>query len=408
MLLLHFMAIFCPQRVRAIYVDHQLQQPSQAWGQLVAEQCRQLNIPCIIQPVQVASGNLENQARSARYQAFQQHLKSHEVLVLAHHQQDQAETVLLRLFSGAGIHGLAAMREVEQRDHYTLWRPFLSLTREQIAAWTAQLNLPYVDDPSNQDTHYDRAWCRKDLWPMLQSRFPQMQQAVARSSYLMQDAEDILQDVVQDDWQRCGDSNQLNLQTLDQLSVARRRQLLSAWMKGEGQYRPPFEMVQRLQAEVIGAQADAQAALHWNQYYYVRFQGHIYRLAQASYLASKQQPPADQQQICFSPEQIISLPAGNFRIQSAQVGLAWNLLGQNLQLNFRQGGEKIHLHGRVGRWPLKKAIQEAQIFPWLRHTIQIISIDNVMLGVFTPKGFWLAQSVYCEAGGWQPNLISQP
>ena len=72
----------------------------------------------------------------------------------------------------------------------------------------------------------------------------------------------------------------------------------------------------------------------------------------------------------------------------------------------RQGGEKIHLYGRIGAWPLKKAIQEAQIFPWQRHRIQILSIDNVMLGVFTPKGFWLVESAYCEVGGWQPNLIA--
>jgi len=81
-------------------------------------------------------------------------------------------------------------------------------------------------------------------------------------------------------------------------------------------------------------------------------------------------------------------------------------LKQNLVLTSRQGGERIHLYGRVGAWPLKKAIQEAQIFPWQRHQIQILSRDNVMLGVFSPKGFWLAQSEYVEQGGWQPSLIS--
>ena len=63
-------------------------------------------------------------------------------------------------------------------------------------------------------------------------------------------------------------------------------------------------------------------------------------------------------------------------------------------------------HENLKKPEIQKAIQEAQIFPWQRHTIQILSIDNVMLGVFTPKGFWLAQSEYCEVGGWQPNLIS--
>ena len=88
------------------------------------------------------------------------------------------------------------------------------------------------------------------------------------------------------------------------------------------------------------------------------------------------------------------------------MGLSPLLLGKKLQLTLRQGGEKIHLYGRVGSWPLKKAIQQAHIFPWMRHTIQILSIDNVMLGVFTPKGFWLAQSEYCVEAGWQPTLIS--
>ena len=75
-------------------------------------------------------------------------------------------------------------------------------------------------------------------------------------------------------------------------------------------------------------------------------------------------------------------------------------------MTLRQGGEKIHIQGRVGTWPLKKAIQQAQIFPWLRHTIQILSMDNVMLGVFTPNGFWLAHSPYCVKAGWLPTLIS--
>jgi len=88
------------------------------------------------------------------------------------------------------------------------------------------------------------------------------------------------------------------------------------------------------------------------------------------------------------------------------MGLSASLLNKKLKIIRRQGGEKVHLYGRVGQWPLKKAIQEAHILPWLRHTIQILVIDNVMLGVFTPKGFWLAQSPYCEQGGWQPDLIS--
>ncbi|RSC23347.1 tRNA lysidine(34) synthetase TilS [Acinetobacter sp. FDAARGOS_515] len=406
MLLLHLMSIVFPARVRAIYVDHQLQASSHEWGVFVQNYAQQLNIPVILQKVEIASGNLENQARTARYSAYQQHLKSHDILVLAHHQQDQAETVLLRLLSGAGVNGLSAMQALENRENFQLWRPFLSLSREQIESWSMQLNLPFVQDQTNFDTQYDRAWCRQNVWPLLQQRYPKMQQALSRTSILMQDAHNILQEVLLQDMQYCGDNTQVDLEKLQQLSLPRQRQLLSAWMKGEADYRPPFEMVARLQQEVIDAKADAQSALHWNGHYYVRYQKQLYRIAKALYLASKNCSHVTGT-ICLDLDQSISLISGKFKIISAEIGLSADLLKQNLTIHSRQGGEKIHLYGRVGHWPLKKAIQEAQILPWLRHTIQILAIDNVMLGVFTPKGFWLAQSKYCENDGWLPHLSSE-
>ncbi|MCH7337507.1 tRNA lysidine(34) synthetase TilS [Acinetobacter sp. NIPH 2699] len=406
MLLLFLMSELFPTKTRTIYVDHQLQSMSAEWGSAVQQQSDALNIPCIIQQVDVATGNLEQQARQARYQAYQQHLQPNEILVLAHHQQDQAETLLLRLFSGAGVHGLAAMQQIDIRQDMTIWRPFLDLSREKIEQWSQQIGLDYVTDPSNQDTHYDRAWCREVLWDVLQHRFPQMQSAVARSCYLMQDAAEILDDVLQNDWQQCATDDELNLIELDKLSLARQRQLLSAWMKGNAQYRPSYDMVQRLQQEVIAAKPDAQAILHVHPYYYARYQKKLYRLTQEVLYAEKVSPIPDKISQVYLMGQSIQVAAGQFKIESQHLGLSPNLLGQNLQLIKRQGGEKIHLYGRVGHWPLKKAIQDAQILPWFRHTIQILVVDNVMLGVFSPKGFWLAQSEYLVQGGWQPSLIS--
>ncbi len=400
MLLLHLLSFLCPEKVRAIYIDHQLQSPSAAWGALVQATCQNLNVPCVLQKVSVSEGNLENQARQARYQAYMQHLDSNEVLVLAHHQQDQAETVLLRLFSGAGVQGLAAMQAVDVRDDISIWRPLLDISREQICQWSAELKLDYVQDPSNQDVHYDRAWAREILWPVVQQRFPKMQQAVTRTANLMQDTENILAEVLAQDLAACGTDSQLNLIQLQQLSLSRQRQLLSAWMKGQAQYRPSFDMVERLQREVIQAKADAQAALHCQDYYYLRYQQQLFRLPKAEYLAAEHFE-AEEQVLCLQADQTFQVWSGCYQLQQAKVGLSATLLNRPLTLRPRLGGEKIHLYGRVGTWPLKKAIQEAQIFPWTRHTIQILSLDNVMLGVFSPKGFWLAQSDYCVADGWQ-------
>lgn len=406
MLLLHLMSYLVPEKIRTIYVDHQLQSISANWGRFVSDQCAALNVPCIVEAVEVQDGNLEHQARNARYQAYSKHLKSNEILVLAHHQQDQAETLMLRLLSGAGVHGLAAMKQVDVREQFTIWRPLLDISREQICQWATQLGVQNIEDPTNLDTCYDRAWCRHELWSLLQKRYPKMQQALSRTSYLMQDAEDILLDVLQQDLKHCGSATELDLKKLAELSSARQRQLLSAWMKGQDTYRPSFEMVQRLLHEVIESKSDAQAALHWNQYYYVRYQQILFRLSAAEYLAEKNESNISRQTLLVELGQKVETLSGDYLAETAKVGLSTALLGQKLDLVMRQGGEKIHLYGRVGAWPLKKAIQEAQIFPWQRYRIQILSIDNVMLGVFTPKGFWLAQSEYCEIGGWQPNLIS--
>ncbi|MEN8427688.1 tRNA lysidine(34) synthetase TilS [Acinetobacter schindleri] len=405
MLLLHLMFFLCPEKIRAIYVDHQLQSGSAEWGRFVQHECQKLSIPCIVQPVKVTQGNLENQAREARYQAYLKHLQSNEILVLAHHQQDQAETLMLRLLSGAGVDGLSAMKRVDIREDLTIWRPLLDISREQICQWAADLNIQNIEDPSNQNNDYDRAWARQILWPLLSERFSKMQAALARTTDLMQDAQEILQDVLRQDTAVCIQDNILDLSKFSELSLARQRQLLSNWMKGEGQYRPALDMVQRLQREVIHARTDAQAALHWQGFYYVRYQQLVYKLSKEIYLAGQQPFPGEQQMI-FRLQDRIDLPSGQFQIQSAAIGLSLDLLNQHLKLTQRQGGEKIHLYGRVGSWPLKKAIQDAQIFPWMRHTIQILSIDDVMLGVFTPKGFWLAESAYCEVEGWQPVSVS--
>ena len=401
MLLLRIMSILFPQRVRALYINHQLQSQNAAWGEFVQHVCQQEQIPCTVQVVDVEQGNLEQQAREARYAAFQQHCQSNEILVLAHHQQDQAETLLLRLLSGAGVQGLSAMKMLDQRDCCTIWRPLLALSRAQIESWSAQLNLSSIEDPTNQDCHYDRAWSRQVLWPVLTARFPQMQQALARTTLLMQDAHDILSEVLTQDWSICIEQERLDIHAWRQLSVPRQRQLISAWMKGDEQYRPALHTVQRLIDEVIDARPDAQALLKCQNFYYVRYQDYIYRLTEQAYHPATESPRS----LPFLLEQTFEISGIHYRIDVAPRGLSHQLLGKRLDLQPRQGGEKIHFVGRVGKWPLKKAIQEAQIFPWQRHAIQILSIDNVMLGVFTPQGFWLAQSVYVETDGWLPQVI---
>ena len=204
----------------------------------------------------------------------------------------------------------------------------MDLSREQICQWAAQLHVQNIQDLTNFDTDYDRAWSREILWPVLSGRFPKMQQALSRTSYLMQDADEILHEVLQQDLAACGSSQTLSLVVLQQLSLARQRQLLSHWMKGEGQYRPSFEMVQRLVSEVINSREDSQAALHWNGFYYLRFQQQLHRIAKADYLPAESIQEVEV--VTCVAGQCLKLPAGHFVIQPSELGLSPELLGQQL------------------------------------------------------------------------------
>lgn len=415
LLLLYLLADLIPERLTVLTIDHGLQAESAAWCEAVAGHCAKHRIRYEIIAVQVGDGNVEQQARYARYAAFESRLQPNDILVLGHQQQDQAETVLLNLFRGAGVGGLAAMQTFEQRKfayrhqpaQYGLWRPLLTLTRQQIEMWTLQFGLSAVDDPMNHDTDYDRVWCRQQLWSVIEARFPHMQQAIARSSRILHDAQHILHEVLQQDFQSCqGDSNSLDLDRLQQLSLARQRQVLSFWLQAEQAFCPPSAMVERLQREVIAARDDAQSVLHWQSYYFTRYINRLYRFPARCWHQWQHSPlPTD---IRLNDQQSIEIALGTVSVIQASYGLDTMLLGCRLRLIARQGGERFAQPNRPTQ-TLKKQLNAAKIAPWLRSQVQCLMYNDVLLGVFTPLGFWLADTPFCVKNGWLPQLqFTQP
>lgn len=389
--------LICPDRVRIIHINHQLQQPAAEWAKWLCSQADIWQLPCVVMAVDVATGNLEQQARKARYQAIFETIAADEVLVLGHHQQDQAETVFLRLMSGSGVVGLSAMQQLEQRGQQTLWRPWLTTSRQEITQ-LAQLICPdFVDDPANNDPRFDRVMLRQHIWPILEARWPRCEQGMARSAFLMQDAADILQDVLKDDWNRCVIKDVLHIERLLSLSEARQRWLLSKWMQQQEQYAPSLQMVERVKQELIAARQDAAPQVDWGTWQFRRYQQAIYRLP-------KRLPQAQQMQITISLQDILDLPSGMWSIAEQTYGLAHDLLQKPWILLPRQGGEVLQLQGNVGHRALKKTLQEAQLAPWQREQVHLLQIDGVIYGVFTAKGFWLTCDAQLCSQGWLPCL----
>ena len=185
-----------PQIVlRAIHIDHGLQAVSAQWVMHCQTVCAALNIPFICEALhlKVQTGeSVEAVAREARYAVFSQYLRAGEMLLTAHHQDDQAETVLLHLLRGSGVDGLAAMPEIRPLAQGYLGRPLLALSRAELVTYAQQNQLNYITDPSNADNRFDRNFLRQQIIPLLQQRWVAVNKTLARAARLQGETRQLL------------------------------------------------------------------------------------------------------------------------------------------------------------------------------------------------------------------------
>jgi len=384
-------------QLRVAHVDHDLQAPSSDWAKQVVAQCEALNIEVAVKKVKVAAGNLENEARNARYAAFREVIAPDEVLVLAHHQQDQAETVLMRLLSGSGVSGLAAMRELQTQDQITIWRPLLSTARDEIHQYAVNHQLHWVDDPANHDLSFDRVVMREKVWPLLAAHWGGFEAAMARTAGLMADAESVLKEQGEIDLAATQNKDgSLNILAVLALSDARVRWLLARWMQGDARYAPPLSRVEAVR-EMLIARIDSTPQVIWQtehcKFQFRRYQDQLYRLP-------LELPVAGTQSLVVSMAQSLVLPTGNWCVAMMENGLSLSRLGQELRLRPRREGELLHLNGRVGHWPLKKLLQSLRLPTWQREQVQILeTLDGQPLALLSSKGFWVTAQA-TESTGW--------
>jgi tRNA(Ile)-lysidine synthase len=394
------LSLLRPAHVRVVHVNHGLHDDAARWAQHVQQACARWHMPCVVYTVRVDAGNVEAEARRARYDALCRDVQSHEVLVLGQHQQDQAETVLMRLMSGSGVQGLAAMREQDEWQGIARLRPWLSATRQQITELASVLAVDYVDDPANMDLRFDRVWLRQQLWPVLQRRWPQAESGLARAALRMQDAADIVQMVAEQDLGQCACAEGLQTSQVVALSAARQRNVLSLFMQGDAVYAPPLSRVEAVRAMLTQQRADADPRVDWSVWQIRRYQDVLYRLPQ-------QLPVAMDQVLVCQAKLPWSLPSGEWLICPDPTVTEQACLPKQMRLLARRGGEQVHVLGRIGRWPLKKLLQSSKIAPWQRDVVQVWCDDtHALLGVFTTKGFWWTPLGQETLWGWQVIRLS--
>ena len=223
--------------LRAIHIHHGLRPNADSWAEHCSKLAAKLRVPLEVFKVNVPQrrgDSVEASARVARYAAFAQSLQPGEVLLTAHHQDDQLETVLLQLLRGTGIPGLAAVSEVSPFARGRLVRPLLTCSRASLEEWARAHSLSWVDDDSNADERYDRNYLRHTVAPLIRERWPGADAALSRTARHAAEARRLLESIARADVERASVGASLSTQRLRALDPDRRRNALRFWIGRAG------------------------------------------------------------------------------------------------------------------------------------------------------------------------------
>ncbi|HXH00874.1 MAG TPA: tRNA lysidine(34) synthetase TilS [Xanthomonadaceae bacterium] len=351
--------------LRAVHVHHGLHAQADAWAGHCQQVCATLGVPLwIVQVTVVRDGQgPEAAARKARHAAFEDELQDGEVLALAQHRDDQAETFLLRALRASGPDGLAAMRPWRRFGRGWLWRPLLDVPRADLQAYAQAHGLHWIEDPSNADDRIERNLLRLRVLPVLRKRWPQADAALARSATLCAQAADLL--VRQDARLLAGctgaSTNELSVAALRQLDPAARARVLRHWIDMLGLPALPARGVAAIENDLLPARSGSAARFNWSRATVRRWREDLHAQLETPLL------PVDWR-IDWDGRTPLALPCGG----SLQL-IGVDAFDVPLQVHARRGGERIRLPGRTHSHALKHVLQEAGVPPWRRARMPLLS-----------------------------------
>jgi tRNA(Ile)-lysidine synthase len=387
-----------PRALRAVHVDHGLHPDSRSWGAHAAEIAKGLKVPCEVLEARVARARGESpeaRARAARYRLLAGTLKPGEVLLTAHHEDDQLETVLLMLLRGAGVAGLAAMPEVAPFAGGLLARPLLTRSRAELEAFVRAAGLPYLEDPSNADEGPDRNFLRLRVLPVIRERWPGVAATVGRTARHAAEAQQLLESLAQADLGTARHGESLAASALRALPPERRRNALRFWIASRGFSVPPTARLNEIAGPLLAARADAQPAVEWPGVRLERQAG-LLTLRSAGRAAREggEGASALPREIAWAwrAEPACLLPdGGQIELRADAHGpVNLGVLPARLTIRWRRGGERLAIAPGGPRRTLKSLLRESQLPPAERARLPLIYGGARLLAV---GDLWLDASV---------------
>jgi tRNA(Ile)-lysidine synthase len=255
-------------QLRALHVDHGLRPASKQWATHCRSLARKLHVPLKVLTTKVErsrGASLEAAARDARYSLLAAALHPGEILLTAHHSDDQLETVLLQLLRGSGLPGISAMPAIVPFAQGFLARPLLSRSRAELETWVQEQGLTWVEDDTNVDESLDRNYLRLRILPLIRDRWPGAATAVARSARHAAEAQSLLDTLAHNDVDRASYGESLSAKSLRALAPDRRRNALRFWITRAGFLAPDTRRLEELAGPLLDARPDANPFVTWGE-----------------------------------------------------------------------------------------------------------------------------------------------
>lgn len=369
------------ESLSALHVNHQLQSDADHWARFCAESSAELGVSFESQKVTCESSS-EESARQARYAVFKERLRPGEGLLLAHHQDDQAETLLFNLFRGSGVNGLSGIASNRSIGEGELFRPLLGVSKSEIESAARELQITWIDDPSNLDVSYSRNWVRHELSGVLRTQWPDWASKLAKTAARMTEASELHEALSQVDLECCQlEECVLSLAAMSDYSMARKKNVLYHWLAAAGQ-----RVGSEKQLESI-AMLDVKARGEW------QFSNVIVRAYDEKLYLSHD---ADVQP-CKPFEWVLTNEAvafghGLLKADIAEFGLPLNM---QLTVRSRVPGESVYIESRGGHVSVKKLMNEHRIPPWMRECWPIVCSSDRVVAI---PGIWLDEKVCVKDG----------
>ncbi|MDH3695151.1 MAG: tRNA lysidine(34) synthetase TilS [Gammaproteobacteria bacterium] len=378
-----------PAQLTALHVDHGLHPDSGAWRQHCERVCASLNIPfsyCSLQLEPMKGESVEELARVARYEWFSKMMQAGDVLLTAHQRGDQAETVLLQLFRGAGVSGLAAMPDIAGFASGHLLRPLLEFSRDQISQYAHDEQLETLSDPANTDLRFQRNIVRHEVMPLINQHWPGAEKTLVRSAKHCADAANLLDELAQQDLEAATVDTSayllsplppLRIDLLASLSSERINNLLRYWIKTNEFLLPSLRKLQEAVKQLVDNNTRG-GCVEWSNAELRRYREHLFLQHKLS--IEKTFPSKS-----WSATEPFDLHETKVRLQvkpCVSRGLRKSALqGEVISIRPRQGGEQIRLPHAQHRTVVKKLYQTRGIPPWIRERLPLLYIADQLAAI---------------------------